>query len=121
MKKTIFTLLSASACCVACAAFDIGAAMETAEFWKSDPVMFVKRHQEEGFRFTSSDRESADTRLDGAVTYHDIPVFESKNRLHGGWAWCRARRADPFLARRGGIDKSQKDVLSYNPSSWGDQ
>ncbi len=78
MKKTIFTLLSASACCVACAAFDIGAAMETAEFWKSDPVMFVKRHQEEGFRFTSSDRESADTRLDGAVTYHDIPVFESK-------------------------------------------
>ena len=52
--------------------------METAEFWKSDPVMFVKRHQEEGFRFTSSDRESADTRLDGAVTYHGIPVFESK-------------------------------------------
>ena len=76
--KTMFTLLSASACCVALAAFDIGAAMDTAEFWKSDPVMFVKRHQEEGFRFTSSDRESADTRLDGAVTYHDIPVFESK-------------------------------------------
>jgi len=78
MKKTIFTLLSASTCSLAFAAFDIGAAMETAEFWKSDPVMFVKRHQEEGFRFTSSDRESADTRLDGAVTYHDIPVFESK-------------------------------------------
>ena len=71
-------LLSASACCVALAAFDIGAAMDTAEFWKSDPVMFVKRHQEEGFRFTSADRESADTRLDGAVTYHDIPVFDSK-------------------------------------------
>ena len=76
--KTMFALLSASACCAALAAFDIGAAMDTAEFWKSDPVMFVKRHQEEGFRFTSSDRESADTRLDGAVTYHDIPVFESK-------------------------------------------
>ena len=74
----MFALLSASACCVAFAAFDIGAAMETAEFWKSDPVMFVKRHQEEGFRFTSTDRESADTRLDGAVTFHDIPVFESK-------------------------------------------
>ena len=71
-------MLSVSASCAAYAAFDVGTAMDSAEFWKSDPVMFVKRHQEEGFRFTSSDCESADTRLDGAVTYHGIPVFESK-------------------------------------------
>ena len=76
--KVIFALLPVTACCAAYAAFDVGEAMDTAEFWKSDPVIFVKRHQEEGFRFTSSERESADTRLDGAVTYHGIPVFESK-------------------------------------------
>lgn len=78
MKEAICAMLSAAACCAASAAFDIGKEMETEAFWKSDPVMFVKRHQEEGFRFTSTDRESADTRLDGAVTYHGIPVFESK-------------------------------------------
>ena len=78
MKEAICAVLSVAACCAASAAFDIGKEMETEAFWKSDPVMFVKRHQEEGFRFTSTDRESADTRLDGAVTYHGIPVFESK-------------------------------------------
>jgi len=78
MRKAVLSLLLMSSWCLVSAAFDIGAAVDTAEFWKSDPVMFVKRHQDEGFRFTSSDRESADTRLDGAVTYHGIPVFESK-------------------------------------------
>ena len=80
MKHGIAALVAVCACLAAAAgdAYDIGKEMETEAFWKSDPVMFVKRHQEEGFRFTSSDRESADTRLDGAVTYHDIPVFESK-------------------------------------------
>ena len=71
-------MLSVSACCAASAAFDVGTAMDTAEFWKSDPAIFVMRHKNEGFKFTSEGRESADTRLDGAVTYHGIPVFESK-------------------------------------------
>lgn len=77
--KAMFALLSASACCVSFAAFDIGTAMDAVEFWKSDPVIFVMRHKQEGFEFTTEDeRESADSRLDGAVTYHGIPVFESK-------------------------------------------
>lgn len=75
-------LLSAVCTCIAATAFggayEIGTEMESESFWKSDPVLFVKRHQDQGFNFTSSDRESADTRLDGAVTYYGIPVFESK-------------------------------------------
>ena len=59
-------------------AYEIGKEMDEEAFWKSDPVLFVKRHEEQGFRFTSSTRESADTRLDGAVTYHGLPVYESK-------------------------------------------
>ena len=78
MREKIFAVLSVVACFAALASFDIGKEMESEGFWKSDPVMFVQRHREEGFRFTSSERESADTRLDGAVTYHGIPVFESK-------------------------------------------
>ena len=79
MKK-IGTLIVACACLSAVAgdAFDIGKEMEAEGFWKSDPVLFVKRHEKQGFKFTSGSRESADTRLDGAVTYHGIPVFESK-------------------------------------------
>ena len=80
MKKRIGTLFAACACLAAVAgdAYDIGKEMETEGFWKSDPVLFVKRHEKQGFKFTSGSRESADTRLDGAVTYHGIPVFESK-------------------------------------------
>ena len=79
MKSAIVVFFAACAClAVAGAAYDIGKEMETEGFWKSDPVLFVKRHQDQGFKFTSGDRSSADTRLDGAVTYHGIPVFESK-------------------------------------------
>ena len=59
-------------------AYDIGADIETEGFWKSDPVLFVKRHEAQGFQFTSTSREGADTRLDGAVAYHGMPVFETK-------------------------------------------
>ena len=58
--------------------YDIGPDLESEGFWKSDPVLFVKRHEDQGFRFTSGARESADTRLDGAVTYHGLPVYETK-------------------------------------------
>ena len=79
MKPGIVALFAACACLAAVAgdAYDIGEEMETEGFWKSDPVLFVKRHEKQGFKFTSGSRESADTRLDGAVTYHGIPVFES--------------------------------------------
>lgn len=78
-------LLSGLWACAACllvradgAAYEIGAEMDGEAFWKSDPVLFVKRHEAQGFRFTSSSRDGADTRLDGAVTYHGLPVYESK-------------------------------------------
>ena len=60
------------------ASYDIGAELATEGFWKSDPVLFVKRHEAQGFNFTSNAREGADTRLDGAVTYKGIPVYETK-------------------------------------------
>ncbi len=80
MKSGIAAVFAVCACLAAAAggAYDIGKEMEAEGFWKSDPVLFVKRHQDQGFKFTSGDRGSADTRLDGAVTYHGIPVYESK-------------------------------------------
>ena len=60
------------------ASYDIGVELATEGFWKSDPVLFVKRHEAQGFNFTSNAREGADTRLDGAVTYKGIPVYETK-------------------------------------------
>ena len=58
--------------------YDIGKDMAEPSFWKSDPVLFVKRHEKQGFQFTSGSRESADTRLDGGVTYKGTPVYETK-------------------------------------------
>ena len=58
--------------------FEIGEALSDGAFWKSDPVLFVQKHREQGFKFTSEDRGGADSRLDGAVTYFGIPVFESR-------------------------------------------
>lgn len=58
--------------------YDIGEKLATESFWKSDPVLFVKRHEAQGFNFTSNAREGADSRLDGAVTYKGIPVYETK-------------------------------------------
>ncbi len=80
MKRLSTLMIMAVALC-ACGdekSYDIGADLATEGFWKSDPVLFVKRHQDQGFNFTSNSREGADTRLDGAVTYKGIPVFETK-------------------------------------------
>ena len=49
------------------AAYDIGADLAEEAFWKSDPVLFVKRHEGQGFQFTSGSRDGADTRLDGTL------------------------------------------------------
>ena len=75
------TLVAVSALLAASAladAYEIGEALAEEAFWKSDPVLFVQKHQEQGFKFTSESREGADSRLDGGVTYFGIPVFESR-------------------------------------------
>ena len=58
--------------------YEIGEALGDEAFWKSDPVLFVQKHHEQGFKFTSESREGADSRLDGGVTYFGIPVYESR-------------------------------------------
>ena len=58
--------------------YEIGSEMEHSDFWSSDPVLFVKKHADAGFVFTSDQRKGADSRLDGGVTYHGLPVYESK-------------------------------------------
>lgn len=59
-------------------AYEIGEDMEDEAFWKADPVLFVKRHAEAGFEFTSDQREGADSRQDGGVAYYGLPVYESR-------------------------------------------
>ena len=59
-------------------AYEIGEEMEGAAFWSSDPVLFVKRHADAGFAFTSDTREGAASRQDGGVTYYGVPVYESR-------------------------------------------
>ena len=81
MRMTAVLLLLAAAGLAAHGAdapYDIGEDLAGEGFWKSDPVLFVKRHEAQGFNFTSNAREGADTRLDGAVTYKGMPVYETK-------------------------------------------
>ncbi len=80
MKRQLFVLAGCLACLVACGgdAFEIGEAMADEAFWKSDPVLFIQRHREQGFKFTSESREGADSRLDGGVTCFGVPVYESR-------------------------------------------
>lgn len=79
-KGILLAALAAAGAALAApdAAYDIGADLAEEAFWKSDPVLFVKRHEGQGFQFTSGSRDGADTRLDGAVVYHGIPVYETK-------------------------------------------
>ena len=60
------------------AAYEIGEEMASEPFWKSDPVLFVRRHADSGFEFTSEQREGADSRQDGGVTCFGLPVYESR-------------------------------------------
>ena len=78
MKRLAIFIIAAAMSAAGDEPYDIGAELAAESFWKSDPVLFVKRHEEQGFNFTSNAREGADTRLDGAVTYKGIPVFETK-------------------------------------------
>ena len=59
------------------AVYEIGEDMDSEAFWKADPMMFVTKHRENGFQFTSDGNERADSRLEGGVTYYGVPVYES--------------------------------------------
>ena len=58
--------------------YDIGEEFGKDGFWNSDPVLFVGRQAENGFEFTSDQRESAASRRDGGVSCFGIPVYESR-------------------------------------------
>jgi len=80
MKMRIFLLscVLAPALAWSAPAYEIGADMADEAFWKSDPVLFVKKHAEAGFEFTSDQFRGADSRLDGGVTCFGLAVYESK-------------------------------------------
>jgi hypothetical protein len=62
----------------ATSAYEIGEDLASDGFWKRDPVLFVRQHADEGLRFTTDARESADSRRDGAVTCFGLPVYETR-------------------------------------------
>ena len=79
MRRILFAVIAACAAeTILADAYEIGEAMAEEAFWKSDPVLFVQKHRDQGFKFTSESRDGADTRLDGGVTYFGIPVYESR-------------------------------------------
>ena len=78
MGKTLLAMLVLMPLLAKAEPYEIGADMESESFWKTDPVMFVKKHAEAGFEFTSDERKGADSRLDGGIAYHGVPVYESK-------------------------------------------
>ena len=78
MRMTFLLLMAALPAALAAATYELGAEMEAETFWKSDPVLFVQRHVENGFQFTSDARTGADSRLDGGVSYYGLPVYESR-------------------------------------------
>ena len=86
---------------VANGAYDIGSDMEGEAFWKSDPVIFVQRHSDAGFQFTSDQRDGADSRTDGGVAYHGIPVFESRVSFAEGGGIARV---ELLLFNNGGTE-----------------
>ena len=77
-RRTLFAAIALFSAWCAHAAYDIGEDIASGAFWSSDPVLFVKRHEANGFQFTADARESADSRLDGGVEFLGIPVFETR-------------------------------------------
>jgi len=85
--------------------FEIGEALSEEAFWKSDPVLFVRRHQDQGFKFTSEDRTASDSRREGGVTCFGIPVFETRVAFgaEGG-----IDRVELMLFNRGGVERVEE-------------
>jgi len=85
--------------------YEIGEALGDEAFWKSDSVLFVKRHQEQGFKFTSDDRTMADSRREGGVACFGIPVYETRISFgaEGG-----IDRVELMLFNRGGTERVEE-------------
>ena len=83
MRKVMFMAAAAIAAAASADSFEIGEALSEPAFWKSNPVMFVKKHQDHGFKFTDENREGADSRLGGGVTCFGLPVYESRIAFDG--------------------------------------
>jgi len=83
MRRMPFLAVAAMAAAACAAPLEIGEAFSDASFWKSNPVMFVKKHQDNGFKFTDENREGADSRLGGGVTCFGLPVYESRIAFDG--------------------------------------
>jgi len=101
--------VAALSCCDCAAAYEIGGELASESFWKSDPVLFVRRHAESGFSFTSEHRDGADTRQDGAVTCFGLPVYET--RVSFGAAGG-IERVELMLYARGGTEVVREFVDS---------
>lgn len=86
-------------------AYEMGEASREGQFWKSDAVLFVKKHQEQGFKFSSEDRRAADSRRDGGVTCFGMPVYETRVMFadKGGIA-----RVELMLFNRGGTESVEE-------------
>ncbi len=88
-------------------AYEIGEELESEAFWKSDPVLFVRKHADSGFELSSEQRDGADSRQDGGVTCFGLPVYES--RISFGQAGG-IERVELMLYTRGGTETMREFV-----------
>ncbi len=111
MKPLSLTAAAALfAMCATCAfadAYEIGDELSSETFWKSDPVLFVLKHADNGFEFTSDQRNGADSRQDGGVTCFGLPVYETRISFgqSGG-----IERVELMLYTRGGTEMMSEFV-----------
>ena len=92
-RATATVALTALALCLpggtAFAAYEIGDDLSREAFWRSDPVLFVRQHVDDGFQFTSDQRDGADSRRDDGVTCFGLPVYESRVAFADGGGVAR--------------------------------
>ena len=82
-------------------AYEIGVDLDAESFWKADPVLFVRKHAEDGFQFTSDAREGADSRRADAVTCFGLSVYETRiSFAEGGGVAC----VELTLFNNGGVE-----------------
>ena len=88
-------------------AYELGEELSREEFWKSDPVLFVRKHAENGFEFTSDQRDGADSRRDGGVTCFGMPVYETRVAFGAAGG---IERVEMMLFARGGTEAMKEFV-----------
>ena len=81
-------------------AWELDREIADGSLWKADPVLLVKRHEEQGFRFTSSERDSADSRQRGAVVCCGCEAYETRMTFKDG----AVRSVETSLFNRGGTE-----------------